>query len=345
MVLNIAFIGFGVVGQGLAQILVSEAESLRRQRGFEFRVVAIADKVKGSVYDPRGLDLTKLLALVERGARLDEYPSSSKGLDSIKTITDTDANVIVEVTWTDLRTGEPAMTHIKTALARKKHVITTNKGPIALAAKELLSLAKKNGVQLRFEGTVMSGTPVISLGTRNLAGCQIRAVRGIVNGTTNFILTEMERGLSYANALAQAQKLGYAEADPSADVEGHDALAKVLILANTILGGSLVKDQVPCQGITGITAKDIQQAKAERKRWKLIAAAALKESGGVEAYVRPEKIPFEHPLASVSGATNALTFVTKYLGEVTIVGPGAGQAPTGFALLSDLLDIHRTLAK
>jgi homoserine dehydrogenase len=345
MIVNIAFIGFGVVGQGLARILASEAESLRNQYGFEFKVVAISDKMKGSVYNPRGLDLTQLLGLVERGARLDEYPSGHKGLDSLKTITDTNANIIVEVTWTDLRTGEPAMTHIRTALACKKHVVTTNKGPIALAAKELLNLAKKKGVQLRFEGTVMSGTPVINLGLRNLAGCRIRAVRGIVNGTTNFILTEMERGLSYSDALAQAQKLGYAEADPTADVEGHDALAKVLILANTVLGGSLTKDQVPCQGITGITAKDIQEAKAERKRWKLIAAAELKESSRVEAYVRPEKVPLEQPLASVNGATNALTFVTKYLGEVTIVGPGAGQAPTGFALLSDLLDIHRTLGK
>jgi homoserine dehydrogenase len=345
MILNIAFIGFGVVGQGLAGILASEAEFLKKQHHLEFKVVAISDKMKGSVYNPRGLDLARLLGLVGRGVRLDEYPSGDKSLDSIRTITDTNANIIVEVTWTDIKTGEPAMTHIKTALACKKHVVTTNKGPIALAVKELLNLAKNKGVQLRFEGTVMSGTPAINLGLRNLAGCRIRAVRGIVNGTTNFILTEMERGLSYSDALAQAQKLGYAEADPTSDVEGHDALAKILILANTVLGGNLTRDQVPCQGITGITAKDVQDAKAERKRWKLIAAAELKESGRVGAYVRPEKIPLEHPLASVSGPTNALTFVTKYLGEVTIVGPGAGQVPTGFALLSDLLDIHRTLGR
>ncbi|MFX1561956.1 MAG: homoserine dehydrogenase [Promethearchaeota archaeon] len=345
MEFKIAFIGFGIVGQGLAEILVEECNLLKNLYGLEFKVVAISDKQKGSVYNPKGLDLQKLLELVKDSGKIDSYDEGTKGWDSIKTITDTNANLIVEASWTDINTGEPAISHVKTALNNGKHVVMTNKGPVALAAKELLELAKKNGVEIRFEGTVLSGTPAITLGVRNLAGAGISAVRGIVNGTTNYILTEMENGLSYSEALKQAQELGYAESDPTADVEGHDALAKILILANVVLGGQLTKDHIPCQGITKISRSDIENAKTGGKRWKLIAAAKLTRDGSVEAYVRPEKIDLTHPLASVMGATNAITYSTKYLGDVTIIGPGAGKAATGYALLSDILDIHRILSK
>ncbi len=345
MEFKIAFIGFGIVGQGLAEILVNERNLLRTLYGLEFKVVAISDTQKGSVYDPNGLNLQRLLKIVKDSGNISSYEGGTMGWDSIKTITDTNANLIVEVSWTDINTGEPAMSHVKTAITNGKHIVMTNKGPVALAAKELLKLAKKNGVEMRFEGTVLSGTPAIALGVRNLAGAGISAIRGIVNGTTNYILTEMENGLGYSEALKQAQELGYAESDPTADVEGHDALAKILILANVVLGGHLTKNHIPCQGITEISRDDIEKAKAEGKRWKLIAAAKSKQDGSVEAYVRPEKIDLDHPLASVMGATNAITYSTKYLGDVTIIGPGAGKAATGYALLSDILDIRRTLSK
>ena len=341
MEIRLALIGFGVVGQGLAEILIDEEDLLRRLYGVELRVVAISDTQKGSVYDPAGIDLVRLLDLVASTQRIDDYPGGTKGWDSVKTIKESNANVIVEVSWTDIDTGEPAITQVRTAIEHGKHVVTTNKGPIALAGEELLELAKKNGVELRFEGTVLSGTPAISLGTWNLAAAGTTAVRGIVNGTTNYILTEMEQGLDYDAALKQAQELGYAEADPTADVEGYDATAKILILANLIMGGHLTKDQVESQGITKITKEDVMSAKAEGKRWKLIAAARLNDDGSVMASVRPEKLPLDDPLASVMGPTNAITYETKYLGSVTIVGPGAGKLETGYSLLHDILDIHR----
>ncbi|MHA1215103.1 MAG: homoserine dehydrogenase [Candidatus Hodarchaeales archaeon] len=340
---KIAFIGFGVVGQGLAEILLEQKEILKEKHNFEFSVVAISDKIKGSVYDENGLDLKKLLQLVQDTGKIEDYPSGIKGWDSVKTIKDTNANLIVEVSWTDIKTGEPAITHLKTAFENKKHVVMTNKGPIALAVNEMQELARKNGVELRFEGTVLSGTPAINLGTYNLAASGITQIKGIVNGTTNYILTEMEKGLSYEAALKQAQELGYAEADPTADVEGFDALGKIVILTNVVMGGNLKKDDVPCKGITSITKADIDAAKAEGKRWKLIAGTEVKEDGSIEAYVRPEKIPLEHPLAAVSGPINALTFTTKYLGDVTIVGPGAGKLATGYSLLTDILDINRKI--
>lgn len=345
MEFRIAFIGFGVVGQGLAEIFVEQETFLKKKYDFNFKVVAISDTMKGSVYDENGLDLKNLLELVKTTGKIDSYQDGIKGWDSLKTITDTDANLILEVAWTDLKTGEPAMTHVKTALKNKKHVVMTNKGPIALAVRELLQLAKENDVEMRYEGTVLSGTPALNLGLYNLAGSGITKARGIVNGTTNYILTEMEKGLSYEDALKQAQELGYAEADPTADVEGYDALGKIVIIANTVMGASLHKDEPPCEGITKITAENIIKAKEEGFRWKLIAGAEIKDDGSVEAYVRPEKIPLEHPLANIMGPTNALTYTTKYLGDVTIVGPGAGRAPTGFAILTDILDINRLLSK
>ena len=345
MEFNIAFIGFGVVGQGLAEILLEQEEFLKKNYDFHFKVVAISDTVKGSWYKRSGLDLKKMLDLVKENGNLKGYGEGLEGWNSIKTIEETNANLILEVAWTDLKTGEPAITHVKTALNNKKHVVMTNKGPIALASKELLDLAKKNDVEMRFEGTVLSGTPALNLGLNNLAGAGITKAKGIVNGTTNYILSEMEKGLSYEDALKQAQELGYAEADPTADVEGFDALGKIVILANTVMGANLSKEDTPCEGITKITAEDIAKAKEEGYRWKLIAGAEIKKDGSVDAYVRPEKIPLSHPLANIMGPTNALTYTTKYVDDVTIVGPGAGKLPTGFALLSDILDINRLLSK
>ncbi|MFW9856944.1 MAG: homoserine dehydrogenase [Candidatus Thorarchaeota archaeon] len=343
--LRLAFIGFGTVGQGLAEILLEQEDKLKEEFGFDYSVVAISDKVKGAVYDERGLDLHKILKLVKKHNSITDYPDGIRGWDSLKTITDTNANTIIEVSWTDITTGEPALTHVKTAISCFKHVVMTNKGPVALEARTLLEMAAANGVHLKFEGTVLSGTPAISLGIKNLAGSQITEVAGIVNGTTNFILTGMAKGETYETALARAQELGYAEADPTADVEGYDALGKIVILANVVMGGNITKDQVSCQGITRITAKDIAAAIKEDKCWKLIARAKIHPDGSVEASVKPEQIPLTHPLAAVDGATNALTFSTKYLGDVTIIGPGAGRAPTGYALLTDLLDIHRQVLK
>jgi homoserine dehydrogenase len=342
---RIAFIGFGTVGQGLAEILLEQKDELKEKFGYEYNVVAVSDKIKGAVYDENGLDLQKLLDQVKSTGKIEDYPGGIKGWDSLRTITETNANLIVEVSWTDIQTGEPAISHIKEAIKCYKHVVMTNKGPIALAARELLSMAKTNGVQIRFEGTVLSGTPALNLGTYNLAGSRITKIAGIVNGTTNYVLTEMEKGFSYEEALKQAQDLGYAEADPTADVEGYDALGKIVILSNVVMGGNITKDQVFCQGITKITQDDIEEAKKEGKRWKLIAGAKSKSDGSIEAFVKPEKIPLDHPLAAVSGPINALTYTTKYLGDVTIVGPGAGKEATGYALLTDILDIHRQISK
>lgn len=339
---KLAFIGFGVVGQGLAEILVDKEKELKEQYGFEYSIVAVSDVQKGSVFNESGLDAKKLLTLVEATGKLEEYPQGEKGWDSLTTIKESNADVIIEVSYTNIETGEPALSHFRTAFETGRHLVTTNKGPVALAYKELAKMAEERGVQFRFEGTVMSGSPSINLATLCLAGNEIREIRGILNGTTNYILTEMEKGQSYEAALKQAQELGYAEAKPDADVEGWDALAKVLILSNVLMGGELKVSDVVREGITKITLQDIEKAKADGKKWKLIGQTR-KENGTIQAKVSPEMIPLSDPLASVSGATNALTFETDLLGDVTIVGPGAGRRETGYSLLTDLLEINRML--
>jgi homoserine dehydrogenase len=225
---------------------------------------------------------------------------------------------------------------METALRKQMHVITANKGPIARNLTHLQKMAEAAGVQIRFEATVMAGTPAIATAMELLAGCTIHAARGILNGTTNYILTQMEAGLSYTDALKQAQALGYAETDPTADVEGWDAAAKVLILLAGIYGQETSVSELGVTGITGITQADIESAKQSGERYKLIAAATA--SGGS---VQPMRLPLSNPLAHVGGATNAITFSTDLMGDITLIGAGAGKLETGYALLADLLAIDR----
>ncbi len=337
---RLALVGFGVVGQGLAEILLKHKDRLKKDHGFEFSVVAVSDFVKGAAYDPKGLDIAKLLALAKEN-RISEYPGAKTGWNALDTIAKSNADVVVEATYTDIKTAEPAYSHFKAALAAGKHLVTTNKGPTALFFREVAALAKSKKVQFRYEGTVISGTPALNLAELCLAGNEIREIRGIVNGTTNFILTNMEKGKSYAEALKEAQDLGFAEAVPDADVEGFDAMAKVIILAKAVMGADIRVADVDRTGITKITLQDVEQAKAEGKRWKLIGRVA-REGSAVRASVRPEKLDIADPLAGVGGATNALTFSTDLIRNVTIIGPGAGKIETGYSILVDLLAIHRT---
>ncbi len=337
---RLALIGFGNVGQGFAQTLQDKGEQLARRFGVEFQIVAISDLLKGSLYNPAGLEPGALLQAMQSDGHLENISAPHQGWDALKTISQTNADAIIEISYTDLETGEPALTHARTALENGKHVVTTNKGPIALYYPELAVLAAKNGVEIGVEGTVMSGTPALRIGQELLGGTSISKVQGILNGTTNYILTRMEGGASYQAALAQAQEYGYAEADPTGDVEGHDAAGKVVILANLLMGAPLTMADVSCQGITQVTPDDIAEAKAAGERWKLIGTVEQTQAG-VEGSVKPLRVPLSHPLAAIGGATNAITYTTDLLGDVTLIGPGAGRLETGYALLGDLLAIHR----
>jgi homoserine dehydrogenase len=333
---RIALVGFGTVGQGLAEILLEKREELQTRYDYEFDIVGISDIAWGTAYNPDGLDITVMLAAAKEKKK---FSRDLKDWDALTMIKESNATVVCELAFTDLKTGEPAISHCKAAFETGKHIVTSNKGPAALAYRELRDMAAKKGVRFMIEGTVMSGTPVLNLTEGPLAGCQIKAARGILNGTTNYILTQMEGGMSYEDALKKAQELGYAEADPSGDVEGYDARGKVTILANVVMNTSLKIEYVSCKGITQITLEDIDKAKKAGSRWKLIGSVK-KEGDKITAAVAPEMLPQSHPLAGVMGAANAITFTTGLLGEVSVVGPGAGRTETGFSILTDLLRIH-----
>lgn len=340
--MKMAILGFGVVGQGLAEILAKQCDKTRQQTGMAPKVVAISDFKIGSLYDPNGLDLDKVLNLAATVGSLDDYRDSAtlvRGLDAMTTILQSNADVIVEATFTDIKTGEPAITHCKTAFAAKKHVVMTNKGPIAMAYKQLSELAAKNGVYLGFEGTVMSGTPALRLAQTALIGNVFTEINGILNGTTNYMLTKMENGMSYHDALKQAQEKGYAEADPTSDVEGYDALYKIVILANTVMGEALTPDDVERVSLKTLSAGDIQTAKQQGKRWKMLGTIR-RTVDGVKAAVKPMLLDSSHPLSSIDGATNAITYSCDLAGDITLTGAGAGKKETGYALLSDLVHCH-----
>ncbi len=338
---RLGLVGFGNVGQGLAQILKESRDEYIEKFGLDLKITAVVDALKGSLYDPNGLDADQLLDKITKDNTLKGLPAEKADWDALSMIRESNADVIVEMSYTDLKTGQPATDHLKEALKLKKHVVTTNKGPVALYYGELEQLAKANGVQIGVEGTVMSGTPTLRLAREILAAGKIRKVMGILNGTTNYILTQMESGMSYADALAEAQKLGYAEADPTGDVEGFDAAGKVVILARLLMNTQISMEEVDRTGISKLTLEDINAAKAAGERWKLIGSLEWVE-GKLKASVKPQLLPVSHPLAGVSGATNAAHFTTDYAGEVTLIGPGAGRLPTGYAVIEDVLGIYET---
>ena len=337
--MRIILIGFGVVGQGLARILRDKAAELHARQRFTAQIVGVATATKGVLYHPLGLDIEALLRAADSGS-FDAYPDDAqlqRDWDARTLIGAADADVLVEASPTDLETAQPALDYCRLALGRGLHLALANKGPVALDYANLKAAAGASNLQMRYEATVMAGTPVLHLAEDALAGCAISTARGILNGTTNYILTRMEEGLAYDEALAQAQALGYAETDPTGDVEGWDAAGKVLILANALFGGAMTMGDLDVAGITEISPDDIADAGANGERYKLIAEVSA--SGGS---VGPRRLPADDPLASVGGATNAITLETDLIGAVTLIGAGAGQLETGYALLSDLLAIHRS---
>ena len=340
MNLTLAFIGYGNVGQGLTEILKDKKELLEHRYNFSFKIVAIADKAMGSVFHEKGLDPGQLLDIVRNKSKLTSYPGAATGWNSYQTIENCNADVIIEITPTDINSGEPATSHIKNALNAGRHVITTNKGPSALHHKEIVNLAAENSVHYLYEGTVMSGTPLFKTAEEGLAGTEILGIRGIFNGTTNFILSSMENGMSYQDALQRAQQLGYAESDPAADVEGWDVAAKLLILANVMMGSSLRLEDISVTGIKDFKETYIVEAKDEGRRWKLIGEIS-RHNGGLVASVSPQKLDTKDPLNHILYTDNAVTFQTDIMGPVTLIGAGAGRKETGFSILSDLLEMHR----
>ena len=338
---NIALVGFGGVNRALADIIATDPEKFYCEMGFNLRIVAVSDMFLGSVYSPEGIDLDLLTTLPAAQGACAELPNGKATADNEDIIKNSNTDIVVEATITDSMTGQPATSHCRWALSAGKHVSTTNKGPLAFAEKELTALALKNNVGFEYEGVVMSGTPVLRFADKLLKGSGINKFAGIVNGTANYVLGLVEQGYTFADAITSAQQQGYAEADPSADIEGKDVMLKVIVLANRLWDANLTQENVQCQGITGLTETMVKQAAAEGYHWKLLGKASKQEDGSIVASVSPEKLSIVHPLACISGAVNAITFTSGMLGDVTVSGPGAGRIETAYAILSDIIAIHQ----
>ncbi|RTR02984.1 homoserine dehydrogenase [Halomonas nitroreducens] len=339
-VYNVSLIGFGGVNRALVSLIRNYNDEWMKKLGFRLNIVGVSDLHLGSLISPNGVDAEELLKIKMEKGGLASLDGGCPDPRSMEVIRQAPADIIVEATFTDPKTAEPAISYCRTAFEAGRSVVTTNKGPVALAARELIKLAQQKNVGFEYEGAVMSGTPVIRLAKKSMAGADITGFQGILNGTSNYVVGRMEMGLSFNEAVAEAQEKGFAEANPAADVEGLDIRLKVVILANEILGANLKPDDVSCSGILGLTPADLEDAVSHGERWKLIGSAEKDEDGFVSAQVKASRLPSSHPLASISGATNAVTFSTELLGDVTVTGPGAGRIETAYALLSDIITLH-----
>jgi homoserine dehydrogenase len=338
--MRIMLVGFGVVSQSFADIIHSQSAKLARDYGLRPRIVAAVDS-RGAAVDPSGLDIPMALKSKKESRSLSGFGADvyTEGRSAADVIREVECEVVVEATPSELTNGEPGLTHVRTAMKEGRHVICVNKGPLALAMPALMELAGHNDVMFKFSGTVGGGTPVLDLAKKCLEGCTIGSIRGILNGTCNYILTKMTaEGVEMKKALAEAQKLGYAEADPTADIGGFDSACKLVITSNYVMGTSMSIRDVDIKGITEVTMDDIASANSRGNALKLIGYV------GDGAKVAPEEVPLTHPL-NVSGTFNAITFDTDPAGEITLVGKGAGGRETASSVLRDLIEIRKDFAR
>ena len=320
--------GFGTVGQGFAEVLARSMEFLEERYGCPILVTGAMDS-KTYVLDRNGLDPLDLVATKQRTGRVgeDEYTDSTKVLDQAA------YDILVEVSPTDIKTGGAGLRNITHALENRKDVITVNKGPLALKFNELITLARRNKCKFRFEGSVGGAMPIINLCRENLRGEKIESIRGIFNGTCNFILSKMDKGQPFDQVLKEAQQMGYAETDPTNDIEGYDSACKVAILANSVFGRNVTFDDVKITGITGITEEAIALAASRNMVIRLIG-----EVSETKLEVGPRLVPRGHPL-SISGTLNTAQIISDLAGPITVSGRGAGRTETASAILSDLISI------
>jgi homoserine dehydrogenase len=338
---DLALIGFGHVGRRFARLLGERRDWLSLDYDLDCRIVSIVTRRHGSIVNTSGVDADEL------AKALDVDPAFRLGSDedsfsAIRALAESpaDLRIVVETTVLDIGAGQPAIDHVRAALQAGCHVITANKGPAAFAYEELSALASDRGLSFLFEGAVMDGVPVFNLARETLPAVEIRGFRGVINSTTNHILTAIEDGESFDNALARMQADGIAEADPSLDVEGWDAAAKTSALANVLLRARMTPQAVEREGISHATARLAMAAKARGARVRLVASARRTPSG-FTASARPVELPETDLLAGLRGMANALILETDLLGEVAVCQLNGGLTMTAYALLTDLITIRR----
>lgn len=326
-------LGFGVVGQSFVKLLLSHSTDLYNDYGIKPKVVACADN-GGIITCDQGLDLDRLLNVKKKKKSIVQYGAKGNRSEILDVIENIDAEVVIELTPTNIVDGEPGKNHIISAMKSGKNVITVNKGPLALEFPSLMELAEYNRIAFKFSGTVGGGTPILEFAKRCLKGDRIISFEGILNGTTNYILSKMYEGLNFSEALRDASEKGYAEKDPTLDIDGYDAVAKLVIASNFVMNMKSTMKDVRREGIRNVKPSQVLTERKKGNGIKLIASC-----DGKNLIVKPKPVSKKDPIC-VDGILNAITFTCQHSGQQTIIGKGAGGMETASAILRDLIDIR-----
>ena len=341
---RLAFIGFGNVARALARLLKRKQDLLKSRYGIAYSVTGIATGSHGFAVNPDGLDIDKALELVEKGGSISPLSTFPVG-DSISVIRNSSADFMFENSPVNHHTGQPAVDHVRTALEAGMHVSTANKGTVVHGYRELTALAGSKGLKFFFESTVLGGSPLFSVFRETMPAVELESFQGILNSTTNIILTRMGRGESFEDAVRYCQQVGVAETDPSADVDGWDAAIKVAALVTVLMDIPFTPQGVERRGIRQITPEMLKRAEAEGKRWKLVCSAE-RTGDTVKASVAPQLVPPSSILYGMEDSTTGVVFRTDVLGDYSITeaereGVVAGPIPTAYGLFADFINIVR----
>lgn len=336
---KLALIGFGNAGQAFAKILLEKEEVLRKKYNTRVTVVAITTKTRGNLVDAWGIDLDKALKNVQNSGRFDKILGFSENSTSQNIVDKVDYDVLIELTPLEFASGKVATNHIRGALKRGRHAITANKGPVAWAYRELSQLAEENNCRFLYETTVMDGTPIFNMKRDYLSMCEVKRISGILNSTTNYILCELAKGRKCAEIISEGKKRGFIEANPSTDMGGYDAAAKVAVLANVFMDADMTPLDVEREGIEHITQADIKEAEQKGRVIKLMCSLYRDEDGVVHGKVGPEEVDKNNIYAAIDGTSSIITVETDLMGRLTLIEEAPETRQSGYGIFADLMAI------
>ena len=333
---KLALLGFGNAGQAFAEMLLKKQDDIREKYGYDIAVTAIATNTKGNLIGE--INLREALNDVAEHGKFcnQEHLTDMTTMEIAETA---DYDVLIEMTPLNIFTGQPAIDHIEAAFKRGKDVITANKGPIAWKFKDLSQIAADHGAKFFYETTVMDGTPVFNLTEKTLQLANVIEVKGILNSTTNFILEELAAGTEYDDIMERGRKMGFVEADPSMDIEGYDAAAKITALLNVLMDADITPDMVDRKGIEDITIEDIKAAEERGNVIKLLCKGTRSSEGKIIATVKPEEVPKSDMLASIDSTTSIVSITTDLMKTVSIVEHQPEIEQTAYGVFGDLLRV------
>lgn len=340
--LKLGLLGFGNAGRAFAKILEDKKQEIMDSFGYNIIVTGITTGSRGNLYNSGGIDLKKAWLELEDQGHFSKVGSDYSQMTSMELVENGEYDVIVEMTPLDIFTGQPATDHLRKAMERGKHAVTANKGPIAWYYNDLKKLAEKMDVQFYYETTVMDGTPIFNLKDETLKFCKVTEINGILNTTTNYVLEELAKGKAYDAVIAEGKKIGFVEADPSMDIEGWDAAAKVTALLNVLMEAGITPRDVDRTGIENITIEDIEKANKQGKIIKLLCKGTL-ENGQVVASVKPTLVEQGSLMSVIDGTSSVVQITTDLMGKLTIIEHDPELVQTGYGIFSDVLRIVRNL--